>query len=363
MKSLFFSLVCFSTSLWAAPPIEGGRNAPVTSFDYVDIIKMTGNTKSECTGTKVSATLVLTAAHCVYEFDGKNFHPLIQAGNNILGVGVVVKTTIHPHYQEAFRKRKLNPQDKKASVLATLYDVAFVEIKQKTTQRTMPYPKIVSSETQFDERKKMELSGYGLNEAIWEDNGYNFRSTQKSFQVADNEWVNCPLDYFNNDIKALEKLKDDLQENLSIKAKRIHSIVSGQEKIATDDKGMILPGDSGSPALERDKNNQLTITGVASSMVTYDEGSGEAKLEIEVDGELVVSKEFEKFPSNWGLRTKADTEFSEIQNILQAEGLIGHSGFPKAGVVVRRKYTRVSRGNYADLSHPDNQKFIKSVMK
>ena len=348
--ALLLSVPCF-----ALPPIEGGRNAPLDTFDYVDVVKMTLPGQKECTATRVSPVMVLTAAHCV---------PDLSAGNFLSGVGKIVKVTVHPKYAEAKKQKTLTPKDAKARALATLFDVAFIELEEKPSKRTMPYPSIISATTKFAAtRNKMGLAGFGMNEAYWNGDAYDYRSTKTSLQVADNNWEECPLDYFGNEVAALSKFNKEVKEHLSIKATRVHTIANGQETISVNNEGMVLPGDSGSPSIERDVNDKFIVTGVASNIIAFGDESGEAELEIVVDGNVLTKKKLENFPDNWGLRTKSNTEFTEIQTILKEKGLLDDIGQPKAGVVVKRKYTRVSEGNYSDLSHPENQKFIKAMMQ
>lgn len=354
IRFISFTLL-FALGAHAAPPIEGGRNAPLDTFEYIDVVKLTLPTQDECTGTRISPIMVLTAAHCVTH---------LSEGNFLSGVGKVVKISVHPKYAAAKADRALNPKDPQLKARTTLYDVAFIQLEERPSKRVMEYPSLISRTTKFPgSRKNMGLAGYGRNEANWNGNTYEFRSTSQVLQVADNSWTDCPLDYFGNELAALSKFNNALKEHMSIKATRVHTITNGQESIKHDGLGMVLPGDSGSPAIERDENNKLIVTGVASNIITFGDDSGHAEVEIEVDGEILTRKKFETLPENWGQRTKADSEFAEIQSILQEKGLLDDQGQIKTGVVIKRKYTRVTEGNYADLSHPENQKFIQAVLQ
>lgn len=298
--------------------------------------------------------MVLTAAHCISEG--------LTPGSVLSGVGKIVKTTIHPKYAAAKQAKATAPRDAKAKAMATLYDLAFIEVEARASQRAMEYPQIISAQTKLGTRKKMEMAGYGMNEVSWNGEKFDYRSTKNSLQIANNEWDECPLDYFGNEVKALSEFNSNLKDHMKIKATRQHLISDGAESITYNNQGMILPGDSGSPSIERDENNKFVVTGVASNIVNYADGSGEASFEIEVAGVVVANKELAEFPDNWGLKTKSDKEFSEIKSVLEQKGLLDDNGEPKAGVVIKRKYKRVAEGNYSDLSHPENQRFIKSVM-
>lgn len=338
-------LFLISLSAFALPPIDGGKDAPIASFDYVDIIKITRADQGECTATRVSPTLILTAAHCV-----KGINP----GSGLGGVGKVVKVSVHPKYADAKLAKKKH--------LTTLYDIAFIELEARPSKRQMPYPTIISKSTKLGSRKEMELVGYGMNQARWNGSAFEYVSTKSNLQVADNNWDECPLDYFGNEVSALAKFNQNVKEQLAIKAKRVHTITNGIETIAGDGKGMVLPGDSGSPSIERDENQKFVITGVASNVVNFQDGSGQASFEIEVDGKVVGSKKLTSMPENWGQRSKLDSQFDDIKKILQEKNLLTETGEIKPGVVVKRQYTRMTDGNYADLSHPENQSFIKSIM-
>lgn len=335
----------------------------MTSFEYVDVVEINGPTGSVCSGTRVSETLVLTAAHCIGNFEGNTFIEVIKPGNMLGSLGVVVSTKIHPKYKEARLKRLQNNNDKLASKLSTLYDIAFIELKKRESKRTMPYPKVISDQNKPIERKKVELAGFGDQQLAW--NGNNFRSHTKtsSLQIAENEWIECPIDYGNKSLKELEELNNSITEALAIRAGRTHYIIDGVEKLATDGKGMILSGDSGSPSLERGSDGSFIVTGVASNIVTYDTGSGSPELEITVDGKAIVQQKFEEMPQDWGLREKSDSSFTEITDVLKTNGLLDSDGKTKPGVQVKRSFVRFTKGHFSDLSHPENQSFIKSVMK
>lgn len=339
MKTLLLAVLAINFAHAFSPPIDGGKDVPFSSFDYVDVVKLENSDRSVCTGTKVSPQLILTAAHCAQR---------MQIGNMFLGVGKVIAISIHPKYQAAVTAKNIR--------LKTLYDIAFIKVEGRQSKRTQPYPKIISAETKPAKRGKVELAGFGSNESFWNGERFDYKTTKSSLQIGDNKWTDCPIDFFDPKVNELEKLNNNLQTHLSIKAARTHIISDNNEVIESDGNAMILVGDSGSPALERDHKGEFIISGVASNIDPFFDGSGEASVEIEVDGKKVISSKLSEMPDNWGLRQKASADFPEIQKILKENNLENSSG-----VVIKRKYKQVTKGNFADLAHPDNQNFIKAA--
>lgn len=362
MRYLFLIPFLFSQAM-ARPPIEGGSSVSSFSMDYVDVVKIDIPYFGNCTGTKVSPTLVITAAHCVLSFspDG-NVEEAVRPGLFLGMLGEVTAVHIHPKYKEA-RKRKIGKKDQLASKHTTLYDIAFIQFKERGSKRTLPFPQIISESNKPNERKSFELAGYGGQEMYWDGERFDSKVIKTNLQTGTNEWLDCPVDYFNTSPTEIEKLTNNVQELLAIKASRIHEIIDGDEALVTDGKAMILSGDSGSPSLEKDASGNFIITGIASNIVPYAEGSGEPGLVVYQDGKIIAEKELEKMPEDWGLRTKSSTSFSEVNDVLKGNDLLDSSGNPKSGVKIKRYYTRSTKGHYADLSHPENQKFIRSVLK
>lgn len=351
-------------SAFAKSPIEGGASVSYTNDDYIDVVKIESNNYGACSGTRVSPTLVITAAHCVLDFQGKNTVVETIRPGHLLGVlGEVVAVHIHPKYKSARQKKLENRTDLIASKQATLYDIAFIQFKEKPTKRTTPFPKLISESNKPNERKQLELAGYGGQETYWDGDGFQMRTIRPGIQVGSNEWLECPIDYSGKQISEIEKLTNNMKELLAISATRVHEISNGVETLVTDGKAMILSGDSGSPSLEKDKNGSLIVTGIASNIIQFDDGSGKPGMVIYKNGKFVAEKELSQMPENWGLKTKQETEFSEVNDFLRSKGLLNSTGELPAGVQVKRYYTRKVKGHYADLSHPENQKFIKSVIK
>lgn len=378
MTWFYTFILIFSSALNAAAPIEGGKLVSQASYEYLDVRSLEFPGGRLCSGSRVSPTLILTAAHCVIDVNEQDVvTEKLLVGAILPKYGKVVKITPHPSYIPAVRvyKKEIkaiekskksigwkNPEYLRSQVNATLYDIAFIEVgEHEYYERTRPYLKIISPETKLDPRKKMSLAGYGANELYWNGKDFAYRTLSDQLQVAENVWENCPLNYFGNEVEALDVFSKAVKQHLKIKAKRMHTITNGVEVIETDGKGMILGGDSGSPSLERDVDDQFVITGVASRIEPM-VGASDAILEIEVDGKKVAGMTLEKFPDDWGSSKKPDEEFDIIKYELQELDLLDGAGKIKSNVQIKRKYSRVTAGNYSDLSHPDNQSFIKSIM-
>ena len=361
MTWFYTFILIFSSAVNAAAPIEGGKAVSLSSLDYEDVKPLRMPGQRTCSGTRVTPTLVLTAAHCVLEVNGAEEKAKLEIGAFLPQLGKVVKIMVHPNYAAAKKAHHLNTSDKLLRARAILYDVAFIGLEEIESVRTRPYPKIISPETALEPRKKMNLAGYGTTRAVWNGKKFEYQNMYEELQVATNEWDECPLDYFGNEIKALNEFNKSLTEHLKIMAKRVHTIANGTEVVESGGRGLALGGDSGSPALERDDEGSFVVTGITSA--TYiDAKISEAGLEVEVDGKKILAKSLPKLPTDWGLSKKPDTEFHEIMDELKELNLLDESGKLKPGVTLKRKYTRVSEGVYSDLSHPDNQSFIKSIM-
>lgn len=366
-------LIFFCQFAYSKPPMEGGRLVPFTDTELVDVRKLETSDGGICTSTKVSDTLVLTAAHCVIGHDGKKFFNKIKPKDALPLLGVVDNIHIHPKYKQAVLElHKItkiaaqNPATFRETIKhqnrdATLYDVAFIQIQPRDHKRT-DYPEIISDKTKFSGRGKVRLAGYGTTHASWDGKKMYYGETDERLRMGDNAWVGCQGSLFEKEVDELAKLSNELESFLKIQSSSLHTIVARMEYIESDGRAMILPGDSGSPALEYDANNKLVVTAVASNVHDLAEGTGKAKLIIEYKGNPIYTEDFKDLPKDWGLRTKNDKEFPEIQNKLKELDLYDELGNLKEDVFVKRQYTRHTTGNYADLSHPHNQSFIKSIM-
>ena len=355
----------FSLTTYALPPIEGGKTVPFTNTSLIDVVEIdTGS--SSCTGTKVSPTLVITAAHCILSYKDNN-KSMIKVGKLMGMLGIVTKVHVHPKYIEATNayKTALKNKDinaKKIGQKATLYDLGFIQFEPKANIVSRSYPTIINKDTHFNERKNVVLAGYGNTKLSWDGNKFNHQGSDSRLRTGNNSWENCQGPLFDLSISDLETLSKKLDEFLEIKTLVQHTVIAGNESIKSlDNEAMILSGDSGSPSLEKDSLQNLIITGIASNITAYDDGSGDAEVEIEYNGKIFKEK-IQEFPKDWGLKEKRDQDFPEVLAILKQHDLTDADGNIQGDVTVKRHFKRITTGRYSDLSHPENQNFIKNVM-
>lgn len=366
MKYTLFFLLFFS-NIFAAPPIEGGKTVPLSNMDYMDVVRITDRLQRSCTGTRIAQNLLITAAHCVTD---ENLAVTFNKGSFIGMYGKLKKLHLHPSYAPAFlalKEYRTQARSKKTEVnkkklqefqdIRTLYDVAILEFEKKESKRSMAYIGIVSKDTSFNERKNVELVGYGATTMSWNGENFAMSGAGPIQRMGSNEWTTCPLPLINKDLQSISDFASDALGTLKIKALNKHTISGGVETIETNGKAMILKGDSGSPALERDINGRLVITGIASNISPGVEKGSFATLEIIKDGNILERIEFEKFPKDWGSKNKPDSAFPEIQIKLKELGL------SFGDIQIKRSYTRATIGNFSDLSHPENQSFIRTVIE
>lgn len=356
-------------SFAAGPLIDGGTPVSLTSIEFVDVIEIQneGDTQMNCTATRVKDNLILTAAHCVVDSD-EGFKQLYSPGMNVSLMGSVKKVFVHPNYVPFGQNYSKSLGNKAAAELQKLYDkramhdLAFIEFVKTPSERTHPFPEIISSKSKLGERKAVNIAGYGATGMVWNGEKFDYEFAAMDLMTGENEWVTCPTPYLESGLQEIENISNDIYNLLKIKSSRTHILKDGQQDVEFDGRAMVLGGDSGSPALERDKNGKLIVTGVASYITKFDDGSGEARVKINYNGKQLENIVFAEFPVNWGQPDKPDTAFDEINVELKKHGLIDSNGNLKEGVEIERSYKRVTTGNFADLAHPENQAFIQSVM-
>lgn len=362
-SSLF--LILYSAVTLSAPPIEGGKVVPKSNHEYDDIVELNLMYAGECTGTKVKDNLILTAAHCVTELKDKALSYKINAEDTLPSLGKIKKITIHPQYQQAVLDFYFNAKIERdiAEEKKALYDLAFIELKNKLPKKK-EYPQIINSSTQFAKREKVEIAGFGAKNLYWDSEGWNFDFDEKvRLRSGNNEWISCPQNYFSDDLKKIQTLSQQVFASLQIQGTSLHIISDGQEVIQTSDKGMIMSGDSGSPAIERDIHGKKIITGVASTIKPIEEEMTFPTVEIiSESGQVLLKKELTSMPKNWGTKEKTSESFVQVQELLEKNDLLDENGKPKKGIKINRKYTRTTTGNFSDLAHPHNQDFIKGVL-
>ena len=338
--------------------IEGGDKTDDPRYKH--FIRISSKDGYNCSATQVAHNKILTAAHCVVSVSLNSESYLYKKGdplnNNIIKSVIVNKNYI----KFAKELLKIDTQDKEFLTILkykTLGDMAVITTDAPNDEQS--YPKVISASTQFKDRSKIEVVGYGATKTEYSEKKMYFvdNSISNSPIKGENFWATCPINYKNKSISQIDKLINNVEKTLSITGHSVHSI-SGKKENQTHSRSMLLPGDSGSGTIEYDKDGELVVTAIASNINRFITGSGHPVVIITSPDGKSHEYKLKEMPEAWGDKNKDDLKFSFIYKKLRELGLI-RMGIVKSGVKITRQYTRVARANFADLMHPQNQAFLK----
>jgi hypothetical protein len=179
----------------------------------------------------------------------------------------------------------------------------------------------------------------------------------KKGSLATTCWDRDPKSYKD----AHTKLSNDITGVLNFNSTVKH-VIKKNIDYQKRSQNMVMPGDSGASAVEYDQNNKQVITAIASTGEDFADNDNNMALEISIPNQESIKITLKKGINNWGDPTIDDLEFPRVVSELSTLGLL-KNGNIQNGVVISRTYTRKSTATFADLLHPENQSFIKSVME
>lgn len=382
MNVLFLLILSLNFGL-SAPLIEGGK--PIPKKDkYKYFVRIESVDGYSCTATKVSKNKLITSAHCVID---KDLNLLYKLGDPILDYGQVKSINFHPNYIQAkivadkyssqmsiYREKAETMTNEEINKL--LKDKNFLELKDKKdlaynkkSQADIAfitltgdfgydeYPQIISKKSKFTNRGNIEIVGYGKTKKSWSEklNAYETNDINLNGSIATSCWQAPPSSY------EIEKLSKNIIGILSFDANIKHSISNYQDKQLRS-QSALMPGDSGSSSIELDKDNKPIITGIASTVQDFVDTENYMTLKVINQDNKEKNITFKYIINNWGDPKKSNLEFKEIIQELTKLGLY-QNGKIKEGIKLSREYERKTTVRFADLLHPDNQKFIKEMMR
>ncbi|MBL7665841.1 MAG: trypsin-like serine protease [Bacteriovoracaceae bacterium] len=375
MRKWFFIWIVIP--VFAHAFIGGGGKISFEQYPFVQ--KMDFPKSGDCSLTMLSPLWIITAAHCVTadivepETNVKRFKVTLEAGMMLTPLGIVEKVDVHPDYitnsEEITRlyniklNRELNPIEKQAIGFyhdnATGADLAIIKLKENIMpELPSEYPKIPSPGSAFSD-EEMNLVGFGAMEREWsqdEKGEYGMHTkelmmrNQKS--AGTSNWA-CVQKAPNITIK---NFADNMRRHLPYlqnSSDVTHHIRSPMET-STATSAYALPGDSGSPALEKLTNGELVISAVAATMKTSFDDNFVLAIENRETKEIKRINIYPP-PKNWGDAKLRDTEFPEI--------LKHFGGTIPENVILYREYQEKITNHYTNLLYPANYNFLKQKLK
>ncbi|KAL5279369.1 hypothetical protein ACFFRR_003769 [Megaselia abdita] len=151
-KLLLLALGCFVLSASSAKldgKVYGGQNAAAGQFPYQVSIQL--NNQLHCGGSIIGPNVILTAAHCVYNF-GINQLKVVAGTTNLLAGNGVVRAVQRYVYHEYY-KRTGNDMD---------YDIAIVWVTQPFAYSSLISQISMPSANSQTTTGPATLSGFGM---------------------------------------------------------------------------------------------------------------------------------------------------------------------------------------------------------
>ncbi len=340
-------------------PIDGGEEVKIPPKDLYQMTE-----PSVCTLTRISVDWLITAAHCV-----------VEGGVVLSSVTIprveVVSIHVNPGYLKARKADKTTPEGSLCEGCEGL-DVALIRTRRMPRPEGGHFATLVSEATTLPNRREITVYGYGDTTPFWDGKSFEsmYRSgdpaEERKLQLGKNVFEDCDYLRAPGPVRDLEKFSTELTSFLTFKAKREHSIVSGQLEVKATPGAGLLPGDSGGPVIEKDGSGKNIITGISSAteitatnlrISVVDTVTG-AVTEIPLAGKKHTDDELR----DWELFSKADAKFPFMKKYLKAAGFLDRTGKVPAQFVVKRTYDVEYKSYVVNLANKENQTFLKQML-
>jgi hypothetical protein len=354
-----------------------GSATPVEASDPKIIQKAEGNilrsvihmktSVVDCSAALVSKNILLTARHCTASDPGTT----LQTGSTLElngQKGFVIRDIIR--YGQMFS----GPRGSQNLQIST--DLALILVVpprgQTSILEELPVLPIATPEVASTLDQKILVSGYGI------ENWYSYES--KTLRAG---WAQA-LDRIEDTKSSLLKRNPELLPEIEqaqgqfyiagrrteislLRAKKGAPVILANfaRQTASDENPMILPGDSGSPAIAFDSKRQPYLIGIASRTmpnamhsainitIFRKESRIHSQTGFEVPMRVDSMKLFDQFSS--------DPEIVKaIQNSLLRDGLIDSTHRAKRPLTVALSMQRLAVGIYTSTTHQLNQQFLQN---